>query len=898
MLSREDRILSELIVSRGLAKPDVVERRATELSESNESGLAEALLSHGEISPGDARTVRDEAREIDGLLAREIPGGKVLGDYRLVREIGRGGMGIVYEAEQVSLERRVALKVLPAGAALDERLAIRFLREARAAARLRHPGIVPVFAAGHEEGVLFFAMELIDGESLAERLARGKLAPHEAASIALEVASALHHAHEAGLVHRDVKPENIILGRDGRARVADFGLVRELSGSRLTRSQHVLGTPAFCPPEQARGETVDRRGDVYALGAVLYAMLSGRPPYAGEVPAAVLARLLSDSPAPLATLVPDLPERLGGICRRAMARDPARRYPDAAALAQDLEGFLTDEPAPRARIPVVSPLLAILIASALLLVWRMPERPVTIHPDDTSIGFPGVTFDFVPSMPGVIRGAVASPDGRYVAYATLTPFETYVQQGDDVATAWSLGPETSEPAWSPDGERIAFCRGGNLETMQIATRTRARLATGCGAVSWSPDGDSLVFGERLWPTTRLRRIDLEDGRSRLLTGSGVADPAWSPDGRFIAFVAAWESRFDVWTVPAAGGKPIRITDDDAREWLPQWRGSRILFGSDQASEGDFWYVDIDPSTGKPLGAPGRRSFGWAGTRFEARTTLDGRYMVFNHLHDRLLPWVLSLDATAEVAAVPTTVAVNLPLGAGAVRAPGREEWAIEVADGDAIDLEGFGLDSSRLVSLRDDGARNRHPRWSPDGTHVAFVAERDGRADVYTSPADGGEAARVTDRGDVVGPPTWSPDGGRIAWASRDGDVYVTDRARRETTRLTGGLVPGSWSPDGGHLAGVAAGEVVVADLGSGAVTRVGDGRSPVWLDAEVLVFVRGNEVYRWRHGDVPVRVWEAGPNRIDSPLSVDRESRRVFLAARTFADRLVRIDFEGGVGR
>jgi serine/threonine protein kinase len=170
MLSRENRILAELIVSHGLATPEAVEGRAREVERSTERDLVEALVRHGELDPSAGHALREEARDIEALLRTELPEGNALGEYRLLREIGRGGMGIVYEAEQASLGRRVALKVLPAGAALDEQLAIRFLREARTAARLSHPGIVPVFGTGREQGVLFYAMELVEGETLARRI--------------------------------------------------------------------------------------------------------------------------------------------------------------------------------------------------------------------------------------------------------------------------------------------------------------------------------------------------------------------------------------------------------------------------------------------------------------------------------------------------------------------------------------------------------------------------------------------------------------------------------------------------------------------------------------------------------------------------------------------------------
>ncbi len=262
-------------------------------------------------------------------------------------------MGIVYEAEQESLGRRVAVKVLPAGAALDERLAIRFLREARVTAQLQHPGIVPVFASGRAEGVLFFAMELVEGRSLAEVASEGPMQPERAARVVAQVAHALDHAHQADLIHRDIKPENILLTAGDRARLTDFGLVHENLTGPFTLSRHVLGTPAYIAPQQALGEGVDRRSDIYGLGAVLYTLLSGQPPYAGEVPSVVLSHVLSGPPPRLGSLRAEIPPGLAAICEKAMAREPVDRYESAATLAEDLEAFLRGDAL--AAVPRVEP---------------------------------------------------------------------------------------------------------------------------------------------------------------------------------------------------------------------------------------------------------------------------------------------------------------------------------------------------------------------------------------------------------------------------------------------------------------------------------------------------------------------------------------------------------------
>ena len=662
MLSREDRILSELIVSRGLAEPTVVERRARELEDSDERGLLEALVSNGELDPETGKRVRDEAREIDGLLQADLPDGQTLGDFRLLREIGRGGMGIVYEAEQITLGRRVALKVLPAGAALDERLAIRFLREARTAARLRHPGIVPVFGTGHEQGVLFFAMELVDGESLADRIDRGPVPPAAAARIAAEVAHALQHAHEAGLIHRDVKPDNVILGADGRARLADFGLVHDLQGARLTRSHYVLGTPAYSAPEQARGEPVDPRSDIYGVGAVLYAMLTGKPPFEGEVPAAVLGRLVSERPPSLARAAPRAPRALVAICERAMAREPERRYPHAGELAAELDGFGeagAQEHPSTGRSGLAGWLVAgavTVLAAALVAGLLLTPREEPAGPEATATGnAPELHTGF--RLPDPLdlrkRDAVLSPDGESVLFQVLSGSErlTYRQgiDGSLPAPLTTLTGEVSLPAWSPDGARLAFCSPMGLEVLELETGVARHIARPCGRTSWAPDGRTLVHSERTAPIARLRVVDTATGDSRVITGTGSTEPNWSNGGTRIAYVALQDGQYDIWTVPAAGGEPTQVTRDAAWDWHPVWSpdDERLYYGSDRGGRADLWTVQIDRRSGAAVGAPVQVTRGWAGARFRLSAAREQERLALLAVSRLYQVWSMRLDERAD-----------------------------------------------------------------------------------------------------------------------------------------------------------------------------------------------------------------------------------------------------------
>jgi serine/threonine protein kinase/tetratricopeptide (TPR) repeat protein len=305
-----------------------------------------------------------------GVAALPEPVRQTLGPYQLVREIARGGMGVVYEAFCPRMQRRVALKVLvPTGATDDVE---RFVAEARSAGRLRHPHIVGVHEVGQDAGRYFIAMDLLEGETLHQRLRRDAPLPaRKAALLLLPVVRAVAYAHEQGVLHRDLKPENVILTADDQPVLTDFGLAKDRSGARsLTQTGDVMGTPAYMGPEQASGarDAVDARSDVYSLGATLYHMLTGRPPFQGA-PLQILARLAAETPPAPRELVASVDPELEAICLRCLDRDPSERYQSAAELAKRLTAFVEDGAAARGRSGTGAPTLAAagIVAVGLLL---------------------------------------------------------------------------------------------------------------------------------------------------------------------------------------------------------------------------------------------------------------------------------------------------------------------------------------------------------------------------------------------------------------------------------------------------------------------------------------------------------------------------------------------------
>ncbi len=305
----------------GLANPSVHEEATV------------ALRDDVTVELGSAESTRPDASEPARV--------RYFGDYEVARELARGGMGVVFLARQVSLNRKVALKMILAGQLANDTDVKRFYTEAEAAANLDHPGIVPIYEVGQHEGQHYFSMGFVEGQSLSQRLADGPLPPREAAALMVKVAEAIAYAHSRGVIHRDLKPGNILLDRQGNPRVTDFGLAKKLEGdSGLTGSGQIVGTPSYMPPEQAggnRGE-VGPAADVYALGATLYCAVTGRPPFQAATAMDTVLMLLSEEPVPPRRLNATISLDLETICLKCLEKEPGRRYPGAAALAEDCGG--------------------------------------------------------------------------------------------------------------------------------------------------------------------------------------------------------------------------------------------------------------------------------------------------------------------------------------------------------------------------------------------------------------------------------------------------------------------------------------------------------------------------------------------------------------------------------
>jgi len=520
------------------------------------------------------------------------------GRYVIEREIARGGMATVHLARDLRHGRRVAIKVLrdEIAAAIG---ADRFLEEIRVTASLQHPHILPLFDSGVADGVLWYAMPFVEGETLRTRLTReGPLPVAEALRLAREIADALDHAHARGVVHRDIKPENVLL-QHGHALVADFGIALALEQAgvdRVTRTGVAIGTPQYMAPEQAAGErALDARVDVYALGAVLHEMLSGESPYAAAARRAAVRRLMYEPPAALATRRADVAPFLDDALRRALAAQPEDRFPSAAAFAEalaahggDLEGT---SGAGRSRGRTVPARAAFYAAVAMLGVGLaagllLNLRPLFERRDDSAptIKLPSVSA-IKPPPDFVRQGAILGTSGGD-GDLSLTVVDRYGQQVQAIQ---------AERPWTP---------------------------------RFSPDGRLVVYGAfgQGRSTSDLWVTDLDGGVTKRLTNDDVDanDPQWSPKGTSIAYSASAPGGKDVEMIPLKGGNPREIAVRDGNQFPSDWLhdGSALLVTEEAGSNG--YDILVQPADGSPA----RPYVATSASETAARISPDGRWIAY------------------------------------------------------------------------------------------------------------------------------------------------------------------------------------------------------------------------------------------------------------------------------
>jgi len=710
--------------------------------------------------------------------------GTRLGPYEVISAIGAGGMGEVYRARDTRLERNVALKVLPEVFAQDTERMLRFQREAQVLASLNHQHIAAIYGLEHQDKIQALAMELVAGQTLAERISNGAIPLEEALPIAKQIAEALEYAHERGIIHRDLKPANVVVTGDGNAKVLDFGLAKALSDDvsmqdashsptlsmAATEAGIILGTPAYMSPEQARGKPADRRSDIWSLGVVFYEMISGRQIFAGET--------ASDSMAAVITLEPDwnalpanVPPRLRELLRRCLKKDPRRRLQavgEARILIEDeLSG--TNVPTPIAGTGETSkrrPWMALIVAMAItaavtaaifLLVQPRAQGPVVRK---FSIAVPDLLL-------GIQTPPVISPDGKKIAYVA------------------------SAGLWVRELDR--------MEAQEIVARVSPHYPM------WSPDSSQLAYlaGQRLWRVAATGGQPVVVSAATFALGGSTPGGTWTDDGRIIFAQAASVSPSELLFVSDQGGdfKELLARDDKTESdlhkpsLLPDGKG--LLFIVDHNDGGADTIEALSGQTRKTI---------W---RLKNEYLDAPVYSPTGHILYR------RNTGNAGIWAVPFSLS-DLKTTGEPFLVVGDANWPSVASDGTLLySDEGESLHQTVLLNRKGESegivgepkAMIRNPRFSPDGSRLTFfegITRSEGG--IYVRDLRRRMDVRLTFTNRMNLNPAWSPGGDRVFYESRKGgaapEIYArsADGSGNEDLIVKEGTYP-CVSPDGKWLA-------------------------------------------------------------------------------------------------
>ncbi len=795
--------------------------------------------------------------------------GRRIGHYRLLEPLGGGGMGVVYRAEDTHLGRTVALKLLPPELVRDPVAKARFFQEARAASALEHPNVCTVYDAGEaDDGRLWLAMPCYDGETLRSRLERGPLPVDEAVDVARQVARGLAKAHKQGIVHRDVKPANLMLTSDGVMKILDFGIAKLAGEVGLTRTGVAVGTPSYMSPEQAFGREVDHRTDLWALGVVLYEMLAGRRPFPGEHAAAVIEGILHREPEPLTKSRPEVPPEVEEIVRRLLAKDSAGRYASAEEVAGDLRSLLGPPSTAVARPPATGRSRWSFRAAGALLVLALAGGLAAwlLRPAERAGSGGEPKFMRLTDQQGIELFPALSPSGDFFVYAKRDggDLDLFLQRvgGTQPLNLTAGSPaDDSQPAYSPDGRSIAFRSerdGGGLFVMGATGESVRRLVDFGYQPAWSPDGREIACSTASVtdPLTRnsrgeIRIVDVATGRFRLLVPGDAVQPSWSPDGSRIAYwsVSPGTGKRSILTISSDGlGTAVHLTHETDVDWSPVWSPQgQVYFSSNRSGSMNLWRISVDERTGKPRSEPEPVSIPaqWAG--FPSLSS-DGSSLVYATREKTVNLERVRLDPDPSVPRLlgePEPVTRGTSVFNYASVSPDGE-WIVLSLFGDREDLTVVHRDGGALRRLMDDGFRDRVGVWAPDG-RILFYSDRQGRYNAWSIEADGSDLRPlIAGEKEVVYHPVASPDGRSVSVCGGATGGAIIDLTRpleqRRAVRLPGSpwgpFCPNSWSRDGERLVGQVAGSMVSFSLRTRRHENLGSGRMPLWMaDGERLLF-------------------------------------------------------------
>ena len=717
--------------------------------------------------------------------------GARLGPYEIVSAIGAGGMGEVYKARDTRLRREVAVKVLPASFSSDPDRLARFEQEARAAAALNHPNILAVHDLATEAGVTYLVSELLDGRTLRDALA-DPIPLKKAIDYAIQVANGLNAAHGKGIVHRDLKPENLFITADGRAKILDFGLAKlqdvvpdgvSIAATAAPRTQPgvVMGTAGYMSPEQVRGSTADHRADLFALGAVLYEMLSGRRAFARETGSETMTAILREEPPDVSSPDRPIPPAVERIVARCLEKDPSARFQSASDLAFALDALSsTRSVASKADVAPVSAQAARsasrapwLVAAAAVLVAALLAVPAVRHLRAPAVAPGEMRLEIATPSTDDPTSVAISPDGRQVAFAAMVggKIQIWLRRLDTTEARPLTGSEgATAPFWSPDGRAVGFFADGRVKRIDVASGAVQSLATataGWGA-AWNKD-DVILYGVTAGgPLTRISASGA--GRTQVTTldpprQTGHRHPQFLPDGKHFLYYAVGNAEgrgVYVASLDEPKGRRVLSADSAAVYVAPGF----LLFGRQGTLVAQRFDVTTFTTSGEPFQLAARFAVDPT-TYMSAASAADNGTFIYRESGGVTVRQFVWLDRagtqTGTVGRLDSELLSNPELS------PDGSRVAVDRTLNGNQDI--WLIETSRDVATRFtfDAAVDRGPVWSPDGRTVVFLSARSGANDIYGKAANGTGGERVFVASPMPKTPeSWSPDGKLLLFRNVD----------------------------------------------------------------------------------------------------------------------------------